>query len=115
MNLKKYAPIVIRIGISLVFLWFGIYQLINPESFLGYVPQAIYEHSIEMSHEHSLQFFHNIPKPSIHVLIMGNGIFEVIFGGLLLIGLFTRVSALLLSLHLAVIMFSIGYNDIGVR
>lgn len=35
---KQYAPIVLRIGISLVFLWFGIHQLISPETFLDYVP-----------------------------------------------------------------------------
>ena len=35
---QKYAPLVLRIGLSLVFLWFGISQLVNPESFLGYVP-----------------------------------------------------------------------------
>ncbi|MEK6856700.1 MAG: hypothetical protein AABX49_01665, partial [Nanoarchaeota archaeon] len=41
--------------------------------------------------------------------------FEVVFGLLLLIGLFTKIVSLILALHLLVISFSLGYNDIAVR
>lgn len=95
---KEYAPIILRIGISLVFLWFGFSQVFNSKAWLVWLPQWTL----------------NLPfEPSTFVLI--NGLFEVIFGILLILGLFTRVSALLLGLHLLPIMFSIGYNDIGVR
>ena len=95
---KKYSVDILRIGLALVFLWFGISQLINPESFLGYIPQWLY-----------------IQNFSAHTIIISNGIFETVFGFLLLIGLFTRISAFLLALHLLGIMFSLGYNDIAVR
>ncbi|MBI2029510.1 DoxX family protein, partial [Candidatus Gottesmanbacteria bacterium] len=64
---------------------------------------------------HSMQFMHNIPVPSVHVVLMGNGIFEAAAGILLLIGLFTRVVAFIAALHLLVIAFSLGYNDIAIR
>jgi uncharacterized membrane protein YphA (DoxX/SURF4 family) len=112
---KAYSPIVVRIALALVFLWFGISQLVNPESFIGYIPQWLVPHAPVMQHSHPLQFMHNIPHPGIHFTIMANGIFETIFGTLLLLGLFTRISALLLSLHLAIITFGLGYNDIAVR
>lgn len=96
-NLKKYSPIAVRIGISLVFLWFGISQLIDNSAFTGWVPS----------------FISNIISASRVVLF--NGIFETIFGLLLLLGLFTRLSSLLLALHLIGIVFSVGYNEIGVR
>jgi uncharacterized membrane protein YphA (DoxX/SURF4 family) len=44
-----------------------------------------------------------------------NGVSELIIGTLLLLGLFTRVAALLSSLHLLLITFIVGYNSVGVR
>src|SRR3989338_1083144 len=112
---KKYSTDMVRIALALVFLWFGINQLINPESFLGYVPQWLYPHEPQMMHEHPFQFMHGIPNVQVHAIIMSNGIFETIFGILLLIGFFTRIAAFLLALHLFGISFSLGYNDVAVR
>ena len=58
---------------------------------------------------------HNIPIPSVQILIMGNGLIETVFGLLLFAGLFTRLSALLLTIHLLGIAVSLGYNDILIR
>jgi len=100
-NLKKYSPVLLRIALSLVFLWFGINQLIFPNMFLGYIPSWITQNPI-------------IPlEPGF--IIMGNGIFEIVFGILLIAGLFTRLVSLFLGLHLIGIMLGLGYNDIAVR
>ena len=40
---RKYSIDIVRIAVSLVFLWFGISQIIDPESFLGYVPEWLYQ------------------------------------------------------------------------
>jgi len=112
---QKYSADILRIGLALVFLWFGISQLINPESFLGYVPQWLYANEPKMMHEHPAQLMHGIPDVGVHTIIMSNGIFESAFGFLLLIGFFARIAAFLLALHLFVISFSMGYNDIAVR
>ena len=95
---KEYAPIVLRIGISLLFLWFGLNQIFDSSSWLGYFPQYAYALPI---------------KPL--TLILMNGIFETLLGVLLIIGLFTRVTSFILTLHLFVIAFGLGYDDIAIR
>ncbi|MEK6917256.1 MAG: DoxX family membrane protein [Nanoarchaeota archaeon] len=97
MNSKEYAHILVRISISLIFLWFGINQLINPENFMGYLPNFI------------------LISEYARTAIIANGIFDLIFGSLLLAGLFTKIVALILALHLFTITLSLGYNDIAIR
>ena len=97
-NLKKHAPIVVRVGISLVFLWFGFQQLLHPSDWTAWLPS----------------FASILPFKAV-TLIFLNGLFEFIFGLLLIIGIYTRFSSALLGLHLMVIIFSVGYNEIGVR
>jgi uncharacterized membrane protein YphA (DoxX/SURF4 family) len=96
---KKFAPSVLRIGISLVFIWFGLQQLTDAALWLGYVPDAI----VAISHV------------SITTLVHFNGAFELIFGLALLAGLFTRTTALLLALHMIDIVIIVGYTSIGIR
>lgn len=95
---KQYAPSIIRIGISIVFLWFGLNQIFNGDDFLGYLPT----------------FVNSLPLQPLTFILL-NGIFEVVFGLLLIVGLLTRISALLLGLHLIGIIISLGYNEIAVR
>jgi uncharacterized membrane protein YphA (DoxX/SURF4 family) len=97
-NLKTYSPILLRISISLVVLWFGLNQIFNRELLIGYLPQ----------------FAYNIPIKPLTIILF-NGIFETLFGLLLLVGLFTRLSSLLLGIHILSIAFTLGYNDVAIR
>ena len=97
--LKNFAPAVLRIGIALVFLWFGSQQLIHTDQWLGYIPQML----VALSHL------------STATLVHFNGAFEIVFGFALLCGYFTRTSALLLALHILDITLVVGYTSIGVR
>ncbi|MDP2704854.1 MAG: DoxX family membrane protein [Patescibacteria group bacterium] len=94
--MQKFAPVVVRIGVSLVFLWFGFSQIGNPSTWFGFLPDWI-------------------PMSYQTIFIYINGGFEIVFGTLLLLGVFTRVAALLLALHLAGIVVTVGYSAIGVR
>ena len=101
MNFKKfkeYSPAVLRISISLVILWFGLTNIFNPEVLISYIPEFAYSFNIGST-----------------TLLLITGIFEIVFGLLLLIGLFTRLSSSLLFLHLLIITIGLGYNDIAVR
>jgi len=95
---RKFAPTFLRISISLVFLWFGINQIFNTELFLGYLPRWIVNYSVNPS-----------------TIVISNGIIELTIGILLLIGLFTKISSLFLSLKLIFTAINLGYNDIAVR
>jgi len=97
-TLRNYALPTLRIGLSLVFFWFGIKQLITPAWGLAWLPSWIQGIGIQGT-----------------TIIFINGIFEIIFATLLLLGLFTRLVASLLTLHLLGIILSVGYNEIGVR
>lgn len=97
-QLKQYAPVIVRIGMSLVFLWFGLNQIFDGDSFIGYLPQIAY----------------NLPIQPITIVLL-NGIFETIFGMCLLVGILTRISAIILGLHLIGIIASLGYNEIAIR
>ncbi|MGV8141380.1 MAG: hypothetical protein ACP5OA_04745, partial [Candidatus Woesearchaeota archaeon] len=44
-----------------------------------------------------------------------NVLFEIILGVMLLLGVFTRISALLLGLHLVMISISLGYGATAIR
>ena len=95
---KKCAPIFLRISLSALFLWFGYTSIFNYQKFLGYVPSFAYQ----------------IPL-SLREILFINGIFEIALGIFLLVGFYTRISALLLSLHTLAIAYSLGYNDVAIR
>jgi uncharacterized membrane protein YphA (DoxX/SURF4 family) len=98
-KMQEFAPIVLRVGIALVFLWFGIDQLKDAESWVGMIPQSVTD----------------ISGMTATTLVQLNGTFEVIFGLALIVGFFGRISGLLLGLHLLSIIGVVGYNAIGVR
>ncbi len=95
---QKYAPAVLRIGIALLLLWFGLTNIFKPQMLVGYLPQ----------------WFPSQLIASLTFMVI-NGIFETILGVALLVGFLTRFAALLATLHIAAIGISLGYNDIAVR
>jgi uncharacterized membrane protein YphA (DoxX/SURF4 family) len=98
-KLNAWAPVVVRVGVSLVFLWFGSQQLLHTSEWVGLIPDWV----------------PSLSGLTAATLIHFNGAFEIVFGICLLVGYFTRISALLLGLHMLHIMTIVGYNDIGVR
>lgn len=97
-NFPQYAPAVVRIGIALVVIWFGVQQLSDPTSWMKVLPEWTL----------------SLPIDQIG-LIYFNGWFEIVFGIALLVGFYTRWVALLVSLHLLHITTVVGYGGIGVR
>ncbi|MBI3888716.1 DoxX family protein [Candidatus Nomurabacteria bacterium] len=89
----------LRIGISIVILWFGVQQFLDPTMWVGFIPDFI----IKLSPVS--------PTTLVHL----NGALELVFGSALLLGFFTRISALILALHLLDITLTIGLDSIGMR
>ncbi len=96
---SPYAPVVLRIGISLVFLWFSFQQLTNTDLWTGFVPDL----AVSLS------------GLSAETLVLFNGVFEMVFGIALLVGFYTRFAAALLSFHMFHLVSIVGYSAIGVR
>jgi uncharacterized membrane protein YphA (DoxX/SURF4 family) len=100
---RLYRPdiglLVLRYGLAAMFLWFGFSQLFDSVNWVSWVPGW----AVELLH---------IPPAMI---VLANGLFEVIAGALLAAGMFVRPVALLLAIHLAFITLEIGISAIGVR
>ena len=88
---------VLRYGIAFVYFYFAISQLINPEAFTFYIPSYVGD----------------LVNPLF--LVYFNAGFEILFATLLAVGKYTRISALLLAIHLFFISLSLGFTQNGVR
>ena len=98
MHSKDLAPLILRISLALVFLYFGISQNLDPGAWSGFVPESMKTSGITANN-----------------LVILNGFIEIVLGIFLLIGLYVRFASLVLSIHLFVIAFSIGFSPLGVR
>lgn len=98
MDYKRIGPPLLRIAMSLVFLYFGFNQIYSPDAWTGFVPDFL---------THSVLTANNI--------VMANGIMELILGTFLLIGLYTRFSSLVLALHLVGIALPMIATPTGIR
>ena len=91
--------LVLRYGLAAMFLWFGFSQLLDSVNWVSWVP------------DWAPVLLHIPPA----MIVLGNGLFEVIAGFLLAAGLLVRPVAALLALHLALITVEIGLTAIGAR
>jgi uncharacterized membrane protein YphA (DoxX/SURF4 family) len=98
LKLEKYSKPTLRIAMSLVFLYFGFKQITSPESWISFIPSAVLAIGV-----------------SAKTLVIANAFLELGLGTLLFAGLYTRISSLILALHLFGIALSIGFNPLGVR
>ena len=96
---SKYSNLVLRIGVAVVLLWFGFSQLKNATQWTRMMPDYV-----------------NIVFPFAKAtLIYMNGIVEIILATMLLLGIFTRTIAALITLHLINIITIVGYGAVGIR
>jgi uncharacterized membrane protein YphA (DoxX/SURF4 family) len=96
--MKHSNKIILRLGMAFVFFWFGVTQINNPGQWVSYLPQ----------------WTMSLPIPQLNFVLL-NGWFEVMGASLLLVGIYTRITALLLALHLFGIALSVGFDAVGVR
>lgn len=94
---KKIAKPLLRIVLSLVFLYFGISQIISPSNWAGFVPGFL------------------TGGFSANNWVIFNGILEITLGLFLIIGLYVGFSSIILAVHLFFIALSVGFNPIGIR
>ena len=79
-DLRKHAPLMLRIGIGLIFLYIGLQMLFHPTNWTGDIPD----------------WADTITE--VEVLIFFVGLINFIIGDLIILGLFTRVLAIIGSL-----------------
>lgn len=90
---------ILRLAMAGVYLFFGFSQLFDGVNWTSLVPMW------------ASNLIHLPPA----MIVLANGLFEVVLGSLLAAGLFVTPIAILLALHLFVIALGFGFNPIGVR
>jgi len=98
MKREELAKPVLRIALALVFLYFGFSQVINPDAWVGFVPENLVPANLTANN-----------------LVMANAILELCLGIFMIIGLYTRFSSIILAIHLIGIASSLGFTPLGVR
>ena len=96
---QKFGIHLLRLGLAGVFLWFGFSQLFNSLIWVAVVPEWV------------VNIFHLPPA----MIVMGNGLFEIILGSLLAMGFFTRIIAFVFAIHLIPIALNFGLTATGIR
>jgi len=94
---KDFPLVFLRTILSLVVLYFAVMQLLQPEAWVLYIPSLL------------TASFDGV------TLVLINALAELLLGLLLIVGIFTRIVAYLLSVHIFLIAVSIGFNPTGAR
>ncbi len=99
MTQERIGLLLLRFGLVAVYVYFGISQLIDAGSWTGLIPV----------------WASSLSGLSALTVVYANGVFELVFAGLLALGLWVRPVSFILALHLAVITYIVGFNSVGAR
>ena len=99
MKIKNFAPIVLRLGLAIVFLWFGLSELMHTAMWTSYIPTWLI----------------SLTGLKVATLVALNGLFEVVMALMLAFGIWTRWVALLVLIHLIGIVADVGLSAVGIR
>jgi uncharacterized membrane protein YphA (DoxX/SURF4 family) len=99
LTMKKFAPTVLRLGLVMVFIWFGTNQLLSQAMWVGLIPKSV----VSMS------------GLSAVTIVIINGVFELCMATLLAFGIKIRIVATLLAIHLLTIIGDLGLTAVAVR
>ncbi len=98
-NKSTWAPVILRIGLGAVFLWFGWSALTSTDMWIRLVPAWV--------------SFIGTPE----ALVKAHGVFEIVFGLLLILGVYGRLVAAILMFNLLHTVFLVSgptmIRDIG--
>ena len=92
---KPVSSFILRIGLGLIFLFFGI----------GKFQNDIWAETMK-----NMPIFSLIPL-NINTIVTIDGVIEVLTGIFLILGIFTRMTALIASLQLAAILFLLKFEE----
>lgn len=96
---KNFAPALLRLGLAMVFIWFGTNQLLDQAMWVKLIPEQVV----------------SITGLSPETIVIMNGAFEILMAVLLSFGIWVRLVAILLSVHLLMIIGDLGLTAVGVR
>ena len=93
MNVKEFAPALLRYGLAIVYVYFAVQQLMAPSAWAGLVPSFL---------------------PGVTMIYI-NASFEIIAALLLALGIWVKPVSALLAIHLALITVVLWPDPSSVR
>jgi uncharacterized membrane protein YphA (DoxX/SURF4 family) len=102
LNKEEIGVYILRLGLAVVFLYFGISQILDQSKWIYFIPDRF-----------SNFYISEILKSKIVFL---NGIFDTVIALSLISGLFIRIFSFLGFIHLlSITIFSLGFEPSGIR
>lgn len=97
--MKKSAFHILRVGVAITFLWIGVLIFKDPQAWGGFLqPWAT-----------------NLLPVPLGQAMVGTAILDILVGVVLLSGFFVWVAAAVGSIHLIIVLITVGINDVTVR
>ena len=97
--MKKSAFHILRVGVAITFLWIGVLIFKDPQAWGGFLQPWAAD---------------LLPVPLEQAMI-GTAILDILVGIILLSGFFVWIAALVGSIHLIIVLGTVGINDVTVR
>ena len=102
LNKEEIGVYILRLGLAVVFLYFGISQILDQSKWIYLVPDRFF-----------IFYIHEVLKSK---LVFINGIFDLIIALSLISGIFIRIFSILGFIHLlSITIFSLGFEPSGIR
>ena len=97
--MRKIPLHILRIGLAVTFLWIGVLIIMQPVQWGSYM--QVWASRL-------------LPLP-IEPMMLSVGVFDIVIGALLILGVIIPLAAALAALHLASVLVVSGITDITVR
>ncbi len=102
LNKEEIGVYILRLGLAVVFLYFGVSQILDQSMWIYLVPDRFF-----------IFYIHEVLKSK---LVFINGIFDLIIALSLISGIFIRIFSILGFIHLlSITIFSLGFEPSGIR
>lgn len=93
---RNAGIVLLRLGIGVVFLWFGVAQIRTPDFGAAYLPEVVYTIGAAIG-----------VADFDRIFVMVHGLFEIALASALIVGFFVRLAALLLAAQLVLIVIAV--------
>jgi uncharacterized membrane protein YphA (DoxX/SURF4 family) len=100
---SRYSYLVLRLGLAVVFLWFGIDKIIHPAYWLNAWVASSALYLMDKVGLTGTQF------------IYINGIFEILIGLSMVTGVFSKLFSFVAVLFLLMLFLFVGLNEVTIR
>lgn len=97
--LNQQALHVLRVGLGITFLWIGVLIFRDPEFWSGFLQPWVA----------------NLLPISVESAMISTAILDVLVGLLLLVDVLTLVAALVATIHLTIVLITVGIDVVTVR